>query len=68
MGMKILCGICIKREKEEVIRSDKEFWVKVFHEFARQRGSKIIRGNTVQDHMHRLISIPPKYLISEVVG
>ena len=40
----------------------------VFHELAGQRGSKIIKGNMVQDHVHMLISIPPKYSVAEVVG
>jgi putative transposase len=40
----------------------------VFHELAGQRGSKIIKGNMVQDHVHMLIQIPPKYAIAEVIG
>lgn len=40
----------------------------VFHELASQRGSKIIQGNMVSDHVHMLIQIPPKYSVSEVVG
>jgi len=40
----------------------------VFHELAEQRGSKIIEGHMVQDHVHMLIEIPPKYAVSEVVG
>lgn len=39
-----------------------------FHELAEQRGSKIIKGNMVQDHVYMLISIPPKYSVAEVVG
>ncbi len=46
----------------------REFLVKVFHELTRQRGSKIIKGNMVQDHVYMLISIPPKYSVSEVIG
>jgi putative transposase len=40
----------------------------VFHELASQRGSKIIKGNMVQDHVHILISIPPKHSVAEVIG
>ena len=39
----------------------------VFHELAEQRGSKILSGNMVQDHVHMLISIPSKYSVAEVV-
>ncbi len=40
----------------------------VFHELASQRGSEIIEGHMVQDHVHMLIRIPPKYSVSEVIG
>ncbi len=29
---------------------------------------KILEGHRVQDHVHMLISIPPKYSVAEVVG
>jgi putative transposase len=44
------------------------FLAKQFHEFANQRGCKIEKGNIVQDHVHMLISIPPKHAISDVIG
>ena len=40
----------------------------VFHELASQRGSKILEGHMVQDHVHMLIKIPPKYAVAEVIG
>ncbi len=40
----------------------------VFHELAAQRGSQILKGNMVQDHVHMLIAIPPKHSVAEVVG
>jgi len=39
-----------------------------FHELANQKGCKIIEGHMVQDHVHMLISIPPKYSVSEIIG
>ena|SRR3990167_5621110 len=39
-----------------------------FHELARQSGCEIVSGNLAGDHVHMLISIPPKYSISEVIG
>lgn len=41
---------------------------KVFHDLARQRECEIVEGHMVQDHVHMLIKIPPKYSIAEVVG
>ena len=40
----------------------------VFHELASQRGSKIEQGSMVQDHVHMMIRIPPKYSVAEVIG
>ena len=42
--------------------------VEVFHELARQRESKVLEGHLQPDHIHMLISIPPKYAVSQVVG
>lgn len=41
---------------------------RIFHELAAQKGCKIIGGNLVQDHVHMIVSIPPKYAVSEVIG
>ena len=40
----------------------------VFHELARQRESKVLEGHLQPDHIHMLISIPPKNAVSQVVG
>jgi putative transposase len=40
----------------------------LFHNLARQKECKIEEGHLMVDHVHMLISIPPKYAISDVVG
>ncbi len=40
----------------------------VLRELAGQRGSPILEGPMVQDHVHLLIRIPPKYAVAEVIG
>ena len=40
----------------------------VFHELARQKESRIEEGHPMPDHVRMLISIPPKYAVSQVVG
>jgi putative transposase len=40
----------------------------IFHGLARQKESKIEEGHMWPDHVHMLVSIPPKYSISQVVG
>ena len=32
------------------------------------RSCKILEGHMVQDHVHMLIAIPPKYSVSELIG
>jgi putative transposase len=40
----------------------------VFRELAAQRESNIVEGHLMADHVHILISIPPKYIVAQVVG
>jgi putative transposase len=40
----------------------------LFHELASNRSCKIESGAMVQDHVHMLISIPPKHSVATVVG
>ena len=40
----------------------------VFHRLARQKESRIEEGHLMSDHVHMLISIPPKYAVSQVIG
>ena len=40
----------------------------VLRELAQQRESAIEEGHLLSDHVHVLISIPPKYAVSQVVG
>ena len=40
----------------------------VLHDLARQKESRVLEGHLQPDHVHMLISIPPKYAVSQVVG
>lgn len=40
----------------------------VFHDLAQRKQSRIEKGHLMADHVHMLISIPPKYAVSQVVG
>ena len=40
----------------------------VFRRLAQQKESGIEEGHLLADHVHMLISIPPKYAVSQVVG
>ena len=40
----------------------------LFRELAKQRESKVEEGHLMPDHVHMMLSIPPKYAVSQVVG
>ena len=40
----------------------------VLHDLARQKESRVLEGHLQPDHVHMLISIPPKYAVAQVVG
>ena len=40
----------------------------VLHDLARQKDSRILEGHLQPDHIHMLMSIPPKYSVAQVVG
>ena len=40
----------------------------IFHALARQRESLIEEGHVMLDHVHMMISMPPKYAVSQVIG
>ena len=57
-----------KCRKKKLYGKIRKYLGPVFHELASQRGSKIIEGHMVQDHVHMFLSIPPTYSVAEVVG
>ncbi len=40
----------------------------MFHSLARHNESRILEGHLQPDHVHVLMSIPPKYSVAQVVG
>ena len=40
----------------------------MFRKLAEQKESRIEEGHLMPDHVHMMISIPPKYAVSQVVG
>ncbi len=40
----------------------------VLKRLAEQRESSIEEGHLMSDHVHMMISIPPKYAVSQVIG
>jgi len=57
-----------KRRKQALYGKIREYLKGIFHELARQKGSQILSGYLMKDHVHMCIEIPPKYAVSEVIG
>ena len=53
---KVMCGK-IRRRIGEILR-----------DLSRQKGITMEEGNAVSDHVHMLLSVPPKYSIAMVIG
>ena len=57
-----------KFRKKELYGKIRAYLRETFHELARQKGCRIMEGHVAVDHVHMLISIPPKYAVAEIVG
>jgi putative transposase len=40
----------------------------VFRTLSEQKESRIVEGHLMPDHVHMLISIPPKYSVAQIIG
>ena len=40
----------------------------LLRDLARQKGIEILEGNVMPDHVHMVLSVPPKYSIATVIG
>jgi putative transposase len=40
----------------------------VFRTLAKQKECQVVEGHLMPDHVHMMISIPPKYAVSQVIG
>jgi len=57
-----------KCRKKAMYGEIRKYLGEVLKELAIQKDSKIVEGHLMSDHLHMLISIPPKYSVSQVVG
>jgi putative transposase len=57
-----------KYRKKSLYGSLRKYLGETFRELAKQRESKVEEGHLMIDHVHMLLSIPPKYSVSQVIG
>ena len=57
-----------KYRKKTLYCQLRKYLGEVFRRLARQKESEVVEGHLMLDHVHMLISVPPKYAVSQVVG
>ena len=57
-----------KRRRKSLHRQLRQYLGEVFRGLAAQKERRIEEGHLMPDHVHMMISIPPKYAVSQVVG
>ena len=73
MGMQVSCGVCHvvwipKYRRKAIYDQLRKYLGSAFRDLAAQKESQVMEGHLRPDHVHMLISIPPKYAVSQVVG
>jgi putative transposase len=57
-----------KYRKKSLYQGLRRYLGDLLKDLARQKECQILEGHLVSDHVHILISIPPKYSVSQAVG
>jgi len=57
-----------KYRRKTLYKELRQYLGEIFHNLAKQKECYIEEGHLMGDHVHILISIPPKYSVSQVVG
>ncbi len=57
-----------KCRKKVMYGEIRKYLGEILRDLAMQKESKVIEGHLMPEHLHMLISIPPKYSVSQVVG
>ena len=61
-------GVTPKYRKKMLFGQIRRHLGTVFHDLARRKECQIEQGRLMPDHVHILITIPPKYSVAEVIG
>ena len=65
----IEASVFIPKYRRKVLYGDlRRYLGEVFRRLAKERESEIVEGHLMLDHVHMLISIPPKYAVAQVIG
>jgi putative transposase len=68
MGMQVSYSLDSEMPEESSIRPTEKGPRPLLRKLALQKESEVIEGKLKVDHVHVVVSIPPKYSVSQVVG
>ena len=57
-----------KYRKKKIYGKLRKYLGKTLRELAKQKECEVLEGHLMSDHVHMLISIPPKHAVAQVVG
>ena len=57
-----------KYRKKKIYVELRKHLGEVFRELAKQKECEVLEGHLLVDHVHMLISIPPKYAVAQIIG
>ena len=57
-----------KYRKKSIFWDLRQYLGEILRELAKQKECTVIEGHLMPDHVHILLSIPPKYSVAQVVG
>src|SRR5664279_5474869 len=61
--------VFIAKGRRKALYGDlRKYLGEVFRKLAEQKESRIEEGHLLPDHVHMMISIPPKYAVAQVIG
>ena len=67
-GVRTLCGVHSQVPQEDAVRAVEAALGRRIRRLAMQKENRIEEGHLMPDHVHMLLSVPPKYAVSQVVG
>jgi len=57
-----------KYRKKAIFVELRKYLGEILRELAKQKECEVLEGHLMPDHVHIMLSIPPKYSVSQVVG
>ena len=57
-----------KYRKKKLYKELRQYRGEMFRDLALQKECRIEEGHLMSDHVHMLVSIPPKYSVAQIVG